>query len=389
MTQPKSVLCHFHLVLALCSSILFSAFLSSSAAYAMPMQANSLHTTGQHSQRAYHCRAYHEVHAGQNLYRISIHYNVNTHILAQVNGIHDINHVPAGQILCIPDLGISHTPMPTQTQSCTPTDCCHTHCPPTSTSTPVPPTPTPTSTFTPTPMPTSTATLVPPTSTPRPTLTPSCTPTDCCPIHCCHTDCCHTDCPPTSTPVSATPTSTSVPPTPTHTPTSIPAPTETPSCTLASCYHTHCCHTHCSPTHETATVTITPTPTVYSPHPGVWHGEYFDNIALSESPHSFQDDPDIHFDWGSGSPDNMPGIADNFSVRWIRIEYFDAGLYHFDVVVDDGIIVWIDDKIVLESWYANPVHYLDVELGAGYHTIRVHYYEHTGDARVALSWYKR
>jgi len=107
VTQPKSVLCHFHLVLALCSSILFSAFLSSSAAYAMPMQANSLHTTGQHSQRAYHCRAYHEVHAGQNLYRISIHYNVNTHILAQVNGIHDINHVPAGQILCIPDLDLA------------------------------------------------------------------------------------------------------------------------------------------------------------------------------------------------------------------------------------------------------------------------------------------
>jgi len=83
----------------------------------------------------------------------------------------------------------------------------------------------------------------------------------------------------------------------------------------------------------------------------------------------------------------MPSVTDYFRVHWTRDEYFDAGIYRFHATIDDGVIVWVDNKIILESWYNRPVHYQDVELEAGYHAIRVQYYEYTGDARVSLNWH--
>jgi LysM repeat protein len=49
-----------------------------------------------------YCRTYHTVVHGQNLYRISLLYGVSMWHIARCNGIYNLNHIWAGQTLCIP-----------------------------------------------------------------------------------------------------------------------------------------------------------------------------------------------------------------------------------------------------------------------------------------------
>jgi LysM repeat protein len=48
------------------------------------------------------CRYTHKVLAGENLFRISMHYGVSMWAIAEVNRIYNLNYILAGQSLCIP-----------------------------------------------------------------------------------------------------------------------------------------------------------------------------------------------------------------------------------------------------------------------------------------------
>src|SRR5919202_2777710 len=63
---------------------------------------------------------------------------------------------------------------------------------------------------------------------------------------------------------------------------------------------------------------VTARPTKAAPRGAdVWTGVYFANTTLTKPPVFVRDDPEINFDWGTGSP-NPSVPADNFSVRWKR-----------------------------------------------------------------------
>jgi spore germination protein len=49
------------------------------------------------------CAQYYTVVAGDNLYRISLKYNVNMWRIAECNKIHNLNYIRVGDVLCIPD----------------------------------------------------------------------------------------------------------------------------------------------------------------------------------------------------------------------------------------------------------------------------------------------
>jgi hypothetical protein len=118
-----------------------------------------------------------------------------------------------------------------------------------------------------------------------------------------------------------------------------------------------------------------------------WHGEYFDNPTISGSAAFFRDDPDIQFDWGAEAPGENVG-HDGFSVRWTRHVPFTAGVYRFFAQADDGIRLWVDDKLVLEQWHEGfPTTYVaDTYLWEGQHRLRVEYYERAEEASVRLWW---
>jgi PKD repeat protein/uncharacterized protein YgiM (DUF1202 family) len=139
---------------------------------------------------------------------------------------------------------------------------------------------------------------------------------------------------------------------------------------------------------QTAAPAPAPTPT---PPPIIvdWRGEYFANRDLAGTPALVRNDTNIDFNWGTSSPaSELP--ANNFSARWTRTLAFDAGLYRFQAVVDDGVRLYVDNTLVIDAWSDGSWREVSGEqwLSSGNHTLRVEYYEHTGDAVIQVRWEK-
>ena len=128
----------------------------------------------------------------------------------------------------------------------------------------------------------------------------------------------------------------------------------------------------------------TPTPVVIDGY----LGQYYGNSDLLGTPLMVRVDPAIRFNWGAGSP--APGIIppDFFSVRWTRSQWFDAGQVRFVVRMDDGVRVWVDGALIIDDWKNGSLRTVSSEryLDAGWHNLRVEYYERTGDASIDFFW---
>jgi hypothetical protein len=112
-----------------------------------------------------------------------------------------------------------------------------------------------------------------------------------------------------------------------------------------------------------------------------WNGNYFANDRWSGIPTMVRFDPNINFDWGTGSPAPLLPI-DRFTVRWTRVLNLAAGLYQINVTVDDGVRVYIDNNIVMDQVKESAVtsYSAQVQLTQGNHEFRVEYVEYTGQA---------
>jgi LysM repeat protein len=120
---------------------------------------------------------------------------------------------------------------------------------------------------------------------------------------------------------------------------------------------------------------------------GAWTGEYFANRDLAGAPNFVRQDPAIAFDWGTWGPGGGIG-ANNFSVRWNRVENFAGGTYRFTATVDDGIRIWVDGQLILDYWRIGPATTVSCDhfLSPGQHTIRVEYFQAEGVAVVYLKY---
>ncbi len=119
-----------------------------------------------------------------------------------------------------------------------------------------------------------------------------------------------------------------------------------------------------------------------------WRGDYFANPNLAGQPVFSRNDPVLGFEWGVGSPG--PGIpADNFSVRWTRTLAFPVGAtYRFHAVVDDGVRLFVDNILVINAWEDGSQREVvgDIDLAVGDHTVRVEYFDRTGNAVIRVWW---
>jgi hypothetical protein len=103
-------------------------------------------------------------------------------------------------------------------------------------------------------------------------------------------------------------------------------------------------------------------------------------------------DPVIDFDWASNEP--APGMAHPFSIRWTGfIEAKHPETYRFYLPSDDGVRLWIDDRLVFDNWRIQS--FTPGENRYGVFTfsddrlrvpIRLEYYEQFSLAAVRLSW---
>lgn len=127
--------------------------------------------------------------------------------------------------------------------------------------------------------------------------------------------------------------------------------------------------------------------TVYAAD-STWTATYFNSKNLSGAVVLQQQESAINYDWGDNAP--SPAVnKDNFSVRWTRtINAPTSGTYRFSATMDDGMRIWIDNALLIDSWYDSQVHSLsaDVYLNAGDHAVKVEYYDAGGKAVAKVSW---
>jgi beta-glucosidase len=120
-------------------------------------------------------------------------------------------------------------------------------------------------------------------------------------------------------------------------------------------------------------------------------GEYFDNMDLKGNPLVTRVDKKVNFNFGeSGLPE---GLGDNnFSVRWTgKIKAPESGKYMIEFVSDDGVRVWLNNKLECDFWNDHPPvsKNINVNFEAGKeYPIKIEYYQHAGGAIAMLGWYK-
>lgn len=93
--------------------------------------------------------------------------------------------------------------------------------------------------------------------------------------------------------------------------------------------------------------------------------------------------PKIDYAWGGGRPhDKVP--ADRFATIATTEIDLPAGEYEIRTVSDDGIRVWVDDKLVQDdwTWHAPKENVSKVTLEAGRHRIRLEHFEIDGVAQL-------
>jgi PKD repeat protein/uncharacterized protein YgiM (DUF1202 family) len=121
-----------------------------------------------------------------------------------------------------------------------------------------------------------------------------------------------------------------------------------------------------------------------------WKAEYYNNRKLEGNPVLVRNETQIDHNWGSGSP--AAGVSgDNFSARWTGKVDFKRGTYVFSVWVDDGVRLWIDDALVIDSWRDGRSRLIQAErqLGSGKHRVKVEYYERGGGAQIEVEWQRK
>jgi hypothetical protein len=117
-----------------------------------------------------------------------------------------------------------------------------------------------------------------------------------------------------------------------------------------------------------------------------WDAKYWNNKTLSGDPVLHRSESHLDHDWGGGAPRGVN--ADKFSARWKRTVHLSTGMYRFTATMDDGLRLWVDDNLIIDSWWDSQVHSLsaDIYLYNGDHKVKVEYYNTGGQAVAKLNW---
>jgi methionine-rich copper-binding protein CopC len=118
-------------------------------------------------------------------------------------------------------------------------------------------------------------------------------------------------------------------------------------------------------------------------------GTYFNNADFTSQVLT-RTDPQINFDWGTGSPDASIG-ADTFSTRWSGFLLApETGTYSLSALTSDGVRAYFNGVPVINNFNDQSTHWTDgqsISLTAGQKVpIFLEYYENSGSAVAKLKW---
>ena len=125
----------------------------------------------------------------------------------------------------------------------------------------------------------------------------------------------------------------------------------------------------------------------------VWQDEFdADTINYEDWGHDIGRGAPVFEAFGVSSPEFSPEgyPRDNFSVQWngfIIPEYTTE--YTFYIVADDGVRLWVDEKLIIDKWIPQaPTEWSEkVKLIANKkYTLKIDYFENTGGETLILGW---
>jgi hypothetical protein len=75
-------------------------------------------------------------------------------------------------------------------------------------------------------------------------------------------------------------------------------------------------------------------------------------------------------------------------VLWTGSFRFGGGNHRFFATSKDGVRIFVDNMKVLDAWRDQPPSgsFVDIPLSEGSHSVRVEYYNNTGDAVIRVWW---
>ncbi|AKD57639.1 OmpA family protein [Spirosoma radiotolerans] len=100
-------------------------------------------------------------------------------------------------------------------------------------------------------------------------------------------------------------------------------------------------------------------------------------------------DPQLNYNWRGRNP--APGLSESFySIRWTgKLLAPASGVYRFYAKVDDGIRIWVGNKLVVNSWQLNDSKDFSgsILLEAGqFYDLRVDYFNDMLEGEIYLYW---
>lgn len=128
---------------------------------------------------------------------------------------------------------------------------------------------------------------------------------------------------------------------------------------------------------------------------GEWVGEFYKNINREGTAYiiggkeSLNKITNVGFNSGIKAPYSfLP--ADYFSARYTKKTQLDTGTYVFSANADDGVRVYLDDKLVLDAWPNSSFKTKreGVYVTGGTHVIRVEYYEKSSRSFLSFNYEK-
>ena len=115
--------------------------------------------------------------------------------------------------------------------------------------------------------------------------------------------------------------------------------------------------------------------------------QYFKGKDLAEPPVLTQIEGSIDHTWGG---EIVAGLSDDVSARWTAdLEAPFTETYNLITTSDDGVRLWLDGRLIVDNWtdHSTTTNAGRVDLIAGQiYSIRMEYYDNTGNAVAQLSW---
>jgi beta-glucosidase len=126
--------------------------------------------------------------------------------------------------------------------------------------------------------------------------------------------------------------------------------------------------------------------------PGGFKAEYFNNKELQGTPVLVRNDEQVNFDWSRGRP--APEVnEDGFSARWTgKFVPPESGQYEIGAMVDDGVRVYIDGKLIVDAWATDQLSQIRTVMkpvtleGGKSYDVRIEYFENVRNAIVKFFW---